>query len=195
MEDSMSKVEFIFKTEPDGNIVEMVEQGTIDYDFWGRLDIQIDGQSFFKNFRTEYYDKYYEGTSTISNQGITMPVFPMLEAIVKATSTLTKEKVVVIKEYTGQIGKSIVCLSEGQGESVVFAIRKEGEKYTWFDGEKVVVQKEMPVSNYNIVKKEYFINGCVQSVRNYLASLIDKYPKLMGISHFREFANGIGLYI
>jgi hypothetical protein len=125
MEGKMPKFEFIFNTESDDNIVELVEQGIVDYDFWGSLDIQIDGQSFFKNFRLDYYEKYYEGTSCISNEGITLPVFPMLEAIIRGTSSLAKEKMVVIEEYTGQINKSIVCFSEGKEESIIFAVRQE----------------------------------------------------------------------
>ncbi|MDQ0874262.1 hypothetical protein QFZ77_002921 [Paenibacillus sp. V4I3] len=193
----MARFEVVFKTEPTENIVEIVKEGHIDFDFWGKLDIQIDGQSFFINFRSEYYDKYYEGTSSISNQGISTPVFPMLEAFIKGIVNLKKEKEVVIEEYTGQISKSLVCVDYGNGENIIFAVREGedffSEKYIWYDGEKVSIQKEIPISKVNILKKDDFIYGCFESVNEYLSSLIDKYPKLKEIPYFREFVEGTGL--
>jgi hypothetical protein len=51
----------------------------------------------------------------------------------------------------------------------------------------------VPVSQINIVKCEDFREGCLESVRKYLAFLIDKYPKLKEISHFVEFVKKVGL--
>jgi hypothetical protein len=176
-------------------IIELFEKGYIDYDFWGTLDILIDGQSFFHKFKLNNYDKYYEGTSSISNKGITTPIFPMLEAILKAIVNLNGEnETVVIEEYTGQISKSIV-LAESDDNKIIIAIRDGfiSNEYTWYDGKKVSVQKEIPVSKNNILKKEDVIKGCIESVRKYLLYLVYKYPNLKEIPHFRKLAKSVGL--
>jgi hypothetical protein len=50
----MSKLKFFFRTEPDEVLPKLFEDGLFDIDFWCRLDIQINGQSFFKNFSPSY---------------------------------------------------------------------------------------------------------------------------------------------
>jgi hypothetical protein len=56
----------------------------------------------------------------IADQGISTPVFPMLEAIIKEIDNLKKEKEVVIEEYTQQISKSLVWVNYGNNHNISF---------------------------------------------------------------------------
>jgi hypothetical protein len=52
----MTKLKFIFHTEPDEVLPKLFKDDLVVIDFWCRLDIHINGQSFFKNFSPFYYE-------------------------------------------------------------------------------------------------------------------------------------------
>ncbi|WP_053368026.1 hypothetical protein [Bacillus sp. FJAT-27245] len=192
----MAKFEITFRTEPDENLVEIFKDEYQEYDFWGEMDIIIDGKSFFKSCRPSFYEKYYEMTSTISDRGITVPVFPMIEAILEGIDKIRAEgKTVIIEEYTGQIGKSMVWDLDVQEGKLVIAIMDcfFDEEHTWYDGREVSIQKEIPVSNVNVLMKEDVIEGSILSIKNYLSNLTDKYPELKEMRHFRDILKSAGL--
>ncbi|WP_059174041.1 hypothetical protein [Bacillus sp. FJAT-27445] len=185
----MAKFEIVFTTEPEENLVEIFENEYEEYDFWGFMDILVDGESFFKSFRPSFYEKYYEGTSTISERGIAVPVFPMIEAILEGVDKIRAEdKTVIITEHTWQSSKSIVMDLDIQEGKLVIAIMDGvfAEEQTWYDGEKVSVQEVIPVSGVNVLMKEDVIEGSINSIKNYLLHLNEKYPKLNEISHFKN---------
>ncbi|MDQ0888793.1 hypothetical protein QFZ81_003881 [Paenibacillus sp. V4I9] len=172
----MSKFELVFKPESEHDIVMWFKEGDVDYSFWGGLDILIDGQSFFKKY---------------THKGLSIPLIPMIEAIAEVLSILKEEQTAIIEEYTGQISNTIVCVLDEKGENVTFAIRNDfeaGKEPRWYDGQEVSYSKEIPVSLNNIVNYEDFVIGCVESIRNFLLSLVEKNPQLKDVSQFSTWS-------
>jgi hypothetical protein len=166
----MSSFELVFKPEAECNIVNCFKEGDVDYSYWGRIDILINGESFFRNYT-------YKVLST--------PLIPMIEAITEALSILKNERMAIIEESTGQINKTIVCVLDDKGENVIIALCGEwDESLTWYDGEKVTFSKEMPLSPFNVINKEDFVFGCIESIRTFLQSLVAINPQLKDLPQY-----------
>ncbi|SMQ80844.1 hypothetical protein SAMN05444673_4001 [Bacillus sp. OV166] len=183
----MTKLEFIFHTEPDEVLPELFEGDLVDIDFWCRLDININGQSFFRNFSPSYYSESWFTDSYINTNGIGVPVFPFIHSLLAASKMLKVNKKYFLEDDQTSI-QLCVLLNEKQ-DLVSFApcIRDWGEDeemYYWYDGKKVCCQKEMPITKYNSMKYNDFKEGCIESVKMYIESLLGKYPEINKYPYF-----------
>lgn len=176
----MTKLEFKFDTEPDNKLIKFFEEDTVDFDFWCSLDLFIDGKSFFKNFQPDYYSgDDHRGFNEYSTdqRGFSAPVFPFIHSILEAPEKLINQKQVIIEDEMGQSSIEIFATLEDSG-TVILAVRiwDTGNVYYWYDGQKVFLQNEIPNSKINVMKYEEFKDGCQKSVKEYLESLLLKYP-------------------
>lgn len=189
----MSIFTLLFKTETDNDIIEFFRDGSIDYDFWGKLDIYVRGKSFFDNFHSTYYGEDNDKTicftnSSISKDGVTFPIFPLLNSILDASRILESEKQACFEDYTGQVGKKVIF--ELNINKVYFAIFQDSYKHKredlWYDGRRLLLSKDLPKTNYNVISREDFLNGCTRSVYMYLENLKLKYPTIEEFLEFRS---------
>ncbi|MBM6619197.1 hypothetical protein [Bacillus suaedaesalsae] len=182
----MSKFKFVFRIEDNCNVLEVFKEKLEEYHIWGLLNILVDNVSYFQNLKTSYINEFYRGTSSISQEGITVPIFPFVEAILDSIDQINNgAKKVIISEHTGQISKSIVC--EINSETIKFAILNglfcEDDENTWYDGKKV---SKIHSSKISIVDKKNFIEGSIESIKEFLLFLLDKFPGLEEIHQFNK---------
>jgi hypothetical protein len=181
----MTKLEFIFHTEPGEVLPGLFENDMVDIDFWCRLDIHINGQSFFKNFSPSYYNESWFTENYINKSGICVPVFPFIHSLLATPKMLKLNNQYFLEDDQTSI-QLCVNLEEKQ-DNVSFAscIRDWGEdKYYWYDGKKVCFQKEMPITKYNSMKYNDYKEGCIESAEMYIETLLRKYPEINKYPYF-----------
>lgn len=195
----MNKFQIVFNNQITENYL---LEDYILYDIWSTLDIKIDGISFFEKFKEEYYIEtgdYIEGKmtgSSISSEGITVPTLPTIESIIDGLLKIDKKKEMVIEDFTGQSSKQIVC--KLQGNEILFAIKQEGrnifQKDIWYNGENLITMNEFPVSRINIVEFNYFKNGCIIGIEEYLRHLISTNPHCKNFKTIENMVRTLSKY-
>lgn len=185
----MQEFEILFQAEEYEEFIKGIESGGIYYDYWGILDILINGRSFFQNLTTNTIIGL--GTSSISSQGLTVPIYSIIEQLAVASQKLEQDNIVIITD--DQIDKAIV-FSLNSISSVAVAIlsgKTKCKKGAWYNGEKVIYSEKIPISKSNVIKFEAFVKGCNSSLQRFLCSLIRKHPELSRVNNFVELLNSI----
>lgn len=179
----MKKFQLSFITEQCDNIQKSLESGEIYYTFWGILDILVEGQSFFKDFRSEYQSMM--GSSSISEKGLTVPVYSFINQISETTQKLKQTKRIIVSD--DQIDKLLIFNFDG--DFVYFAI-KYGDDI-WYDGTKLTHGRQFPGFNINRVKYEDYKKGCFESIRTFLETLIEKEKNVTESPEFMNLLNKV----
>lgn len=166
----------------------MPDYDTEDYDLfdsWGKLDILIDGISFFSNY------KYREtqgplGDSTITKEGFAgyldtflwnLPFVPQ--------KLLEQETVIVVGEG---IDKSLIFSLKDN--IVTFAFCNHWEEETiYYDGVRVSQSNKIPQNKKNMIEFDAFKQGLKNGLQDYIQDLFEKYPSINNNQSFIEIKN------
>jgi hypothetical protein len=152
------------------------------FDSWGKLDILIDGISFFSNY------KYPEtqgplGNSTITREGLAGYLNTFLWELPFVPQKLLEQETVIV-EGEG-IDKSLIFSLKDN--IVTFAICKN---HTWdketiyYDGLRVSQSKKIPQNNKNMIEFEGFKKGLKNGLQDFIQELIEKYPRIAKVESF-----------
>jgi hypothetical protein len=146
------------------------------FDYWGKLDILIDGVSFFSNY------KYREtkgpmGNSTITREGFAAYLDAFLwELPFVPQKLLEKETVIVLGEG---IDKSLIFFLKDNIVTFAICNYQPWEKETiYYDGLRVSKSKKIPQNNKNMIGFDGFKQGLKNGLQDFIQELIEKYPSI-----------------
>lgn len=187
----IKNIAFIFNPEYYDRLESDFSNRMVDFDFWGILNIMVDGGPFFEKYNFQVNNGPL-GSSSMSKKGITVPMYIFLEELSKVPQKLRENGTFIVEN--DQISKAIIfCL---RNDSVTFAIFKNdfyqnlGER-VFYDGEKVSNSVNIPQTEKNVISFDVFKQCLKESLESFLEILLEKFPKIKNLDYIKTTINRV----
>jgi hypothetical protein len=168
---------------------DMDEEDYHNFDLWGKLDILIDGVSFFSNYN------YPEngGPLRMTKEGFVGQLATFLSELPEVPQRLLDEETVVVEDDS-----TSKCLVFSLRDNIVsFAICEyESTLPPWqigiyYDGVGVSHLEKIPQTEKNIIEIIQFNQGLKNGLQNFIQELIEQYPNIIKDESFINIRNTV----
>ncbi|MBA9029451.1 hypothetical protein, partial [Peribacillus huizhouensis] len=128
------------------------DEGDFFETFWGRINILIDDKDFFEN--DSVIEEFKEQPNYYDIHGLTLPMFPFIYNLMDNYNEIGRRDLLL---HEGPMAEGLVIKTDG--DYIILAIEAyngESGETKWYDGEKLISEKELTKNEINSMPTSIF---------------------------------------